>query len=533
MATYKTIERWNPRYVFLVGIAGGFRSDGLDKGDIVLSDVIYGYEYGKIREQFEPRYDWIYRCDTSLITGTRAFALSTDWADKIREIRPDGIRKAPKSLYGPIASGDKVVDNLDQEIFATVIRAWPKLLAIEMEGAGAAEAIELAKSAGYDVHFLMIRGISDMPQSGVDVTIGSQSGERNEWKKYAAEVAATFTISYIKNGLPDPPTIKSKNGIGVNKPELPTTDPLDVYLSHLVDDLSLWRGLGLRRNVPLEDTYISQFIDSSSPEAETTSDADLLQSLRDCTLQIRRILIEGPAGSGKSNLLRHWALNLANHSCPISSHDYIPIFMPLGLVEQLCEHCGSWNMPFVELVASIYPDASGKTSSALVDSLTEAIDSGAAMILLDAADEVSEEARSEMKSWLERISRSARRCPIVLTSRPGDYVFGMNSFEPMYLRSLNRKQRDLFISKWFQASDLKGQDQAMKELLACSPRLDIPQLAGNPLFLTMMCVEYELTQTLSATPGALLDQFTRILLDRWDEIRTVKRVKNREPFLWI
>jgi len=205
LATYTTIERWKPRYVFLVGIAGGFHRDGLDKGDVVLSDVIYGYEYGKLKEQFEPRHDWTYRCDTSLIMGLRAFALSTNWAEKIKGIRPDSFKIAPKSFCGSIASGDKVVDSLDQEFFATILKSWSRLLAVEMEGAGAAEAIELAKSNGYDVHFLMVRGISDMPQTGLETTVVSQTSERDEWKKYAAEVAAVFTISYIKNGLPKPP----------------------------------------------------------------------------------------------------------------------------------------------------------------------------------------------------------------------------------------------------------------------------------------------------------------------------------------
>jgi nucleoside phosphorylase len=209
LATYKTIERWKPRYVFLVGIAGGFDRDGLDKGDIILSDVIYGYEYGKLREQFEPRHDFTYRCDTSLITGARAFAINKEWADKINETRPDGIKRIPKLLFGPIASGDKVVDNLDQEFFAAVIKTWPKLLAVEMEGAGAAEAIELAKSGGDMVNFLMIRGISDMPPSRSEVKADTQTIERDKWKKYAAEVAATFAISYIKNGLPEPPSVKS------------------------------------------------------------------------------------------------------------------------------------------------------------------------------------------------------------------------------------------------------------------------------------------------------------------------------------
>ena len=221
LATYKTIERWKPRYVFLVGIAGGLDRDSLEKGDIVLSDVIYGYEYGKLREQFEPRHDFTYRCDTSLTTGARAFAINEDWADKINETRPDGIKRIPKLLFGPIASGDKVVDNLDQEFFAAVIKNWSKLLAVEMEGAGAAEAIELATSGGNRVNFLMIRGISDMPPSGAEVKADAQTIERDNWKKYAAEVAAIFTVSYIKNGLPEPPLIKSRGEIDLEKLELP------------------------------------------------------------------------------------------------------------------------------------------------------------------------------------------------------------------------------------------------------------------------------------------------------------------------
>ncbi|MCK4415157.1 MAG: hypothetical protein KAY32_16620 [Candidatus Eisenbacteria sp.] len=59
VATSKTIDRWKPRYVFFVGIAGGFAKDGIELGDVVLSDAIWGYEYGKIDQagHFQPRLE--------------------------------------------------------------------------------------------------------------------------------------------------------------------------------------------------------------------------------------------------------------------------------------------------------------------------------------------------------------------------------------------------------------------------------------------------------------------------------------------
>lgn len=213
LATYETIKRWHPRYVFLVGIAGGFKRNGLDKGDVVLSDVIYGYEYGKIdKDSFEPRHDWTYPCDISLLNGARSFAITTNWVNGIKETRPDYHEKSPKMISGAIASGDKIIDNPEQEFFDTILRSWSRLQAVEMEGLGAAEAIASAKSSGDNVQFLMIRGISDLPRPRINAMSSSQSREREKWKIYAADAAAAFTISYIQSGLPTPPQGNKNKG---------------------------------------------------------------------------------------------------------------------------------------------------------------------------------------------------------------------------------------------------------------------------------------------------------------------------------
>ena len=206
----KAISRWKPRYILLVGIAGGLPREKLEKGDVVISQVIWGYEYGKVKKRFHPRTDWTYPVDDALLRNALALAVrEPDWAASFLQ-QHDQLSQSPKVVVGPIASGDKVVDDASSDFFKQVLKQWPKLQAIEMEGAGAASAINEATSEGHTVGFLMIRGISDMPltnshhQKGNDKA-KSQTIERDAWKCLAAESAAAFTVHFIRNAWPLPP----------------------------------------------------------------------------------------------------------------------------------------------------------------------------------------------------------------------------------------------------------------------------------------------------------------------------------------
>jgi nucleoside phosphorylase len=83
LGTSKTIARWSPRYVLLVGIAGGLPRDELALGDLVVSTQIVNYEYGKIDEgAFKPRPNFVHQVDGALLRA--ALSLShTNWRSKL------------------------------------------------------------------------------------------------------------------------------------------------------------------------------------------------------------------------------------------------------------------------------------------------------------------------------------------------------------------------------------------------------------------------------------------------------------------
>lgn len=211
-ATIETVERWRPRYVVLVGIAGGFAVGGCMLGDVVVSSIIYGYEYGKLEAGFQPRPHFVYRPDPPLFTSATRFAVVTpSWGVALGGIRP------PKMITGVVASGEKVVDDPSNKFFAAVQAAFPKLQAVEMEGAGAASAIEHLHG-DRTVGFIMVRGISDMPKAA---EAGAQGAERDIHKARACEAAALFTTRWIAEAWPVAP-LSSMSASALHAPRPPT-----------------------------------------------------------------------------------------------------------------------------------------------------------------------------------------------------------------------------------------------------------------------------------------------------------------------
>lgn len=71
--------------------------------------------------------------DPGLVRVAETVAGATWWRDEENPAGP------PRVRAGVIASGDKVIDDPSDGLFAAVQRLWPKLLAVEMEGSGVAE----------------------------------------------------------------------------------------------------------------------------------------------------------------------------------------------------------------------------------------------------------------------------------------------------------------------------------------------------------------------------------------------------------
>lgn len=186
MATADAIRRWHPRYVLLIGIAGGIAARDISLGDILISDQIVDYELQKITPQgAQVRWD-VHRADPRLLTACNNF-LDDSWQKTMRVERPD--ESTPKRHTGPIASGDKVV--AFKKVMNRYSKTWPKLIGVEMEAAGVATAtFQSPESPG----FFMVRCTSDLADENKD------SPNTEQWRSYACDAAASFTIAILKSG---------------------------------------------------------------------------------------------------------------------------------------------------------------------------------------------------------------------------------------------------------------------------------------------------------------------------------------------
>jgi nucleoside phosphorylase len=118
-AVSATVTRYKPRYILLVGIAGGFHHDGLARADVAISAVIYDYEYGKVAADFQPRLEFTYQTDAALLTSALSLhARDKSWAALDQHVRPAGNEGVPKLLSGSVASGSKIIDNAGNDFFA-------------------------------------------------------------------------------------------------------------------------------------------------------------------------------------------------------------------------------------------------------------------------------------------------------------------------------------------------------------------------------------------------------------------------------
>jgi nucleoside phosphorylase len=184
-ATNDAIRRWRPRFVLLVGIAGGYRDAGVQLGDVLISKQIADYEEQKLKEA-KTKIRWqVFRANTRLLAQAQSID-SDAWLDLLDAKRPR--EGQPEVHFGVICTGDKVIAN---DLLSDYEETWDRLIGVEMEAGGTARAaFQAADAPG----FFMIRGVSDLADGEKDTK------QVKKWRSYACDVAATFTVAFLKNG---------------------------------------------------------------------------------------------------------------------------------------------------------------------------------------------------------------------------------------------------------------------------------------------------------------------------------------------
>jgi len=184
--TGDAIRRWQPRYVLLVGIAGGISDRDVSLGDVLVSDQVVDYERQKVTEEGRQYRFRVHPVDPRLLEAARNLPAAA-WQPLIAATRPS--KGLPTRHIGPIATGDKVVAY--KPFLEELQKGWPQLIGVEMEAGGVATA---AFQAAFKPGFFMVRAVSDL----ADAEKGSARITR--WRPYACDVAATYAIALLQSG---------------------------------------------------------------------------------------------------------------------------------------------------------------------------------------------------------------------------------------------------------------------------------------------------------------------------------------------
>ncbi len=191
--TSEVIQILNPRFLILVGIAGGVKDAKI--GDLVIGTTAYDYEFGKeTPEGFVARPRALVNTSSLLMTIARRLA---------RELkRQAGPQGNPRIIFGPIASGHKILSARKRLYDQLIKQHYNDTQAVEMEAYNFALVASRAK-----VPYLNIRGISDLLD-------GKSEADAAGSQQMAAQRAATFLQQLILR-LPLPTTHEQDTAFAV------------------------------------------------------------------------------------------------------------------------------------------------------------------------------------------------------------------------------------------------------------------------------------------------------------------------------
>jgi adenosylhomocysteine nucleosidase len=173
----RAIARYNPRYLFFVGIAGGLKDVRL--GDVVAATKIYNYESGKSAKEFLARPQ-MGESSYYLVQLAQDVARDKEWNGGISG------SENPSVLVGAIVAGEKVIVSLEAHELETIRSRYSDALALEMEGYG---VLRVAYSRE-QIRMIVIRGISDL-------LAGKNKSDAAGSQARASANAANFTLSML------------------------------------------------------------------------------------------------------------------------------------------------------------------------------------------------------------------------------------------------------------------------------------------------------------------------------------------------
>jgi len=177
------IERYRPRALLVVGIAGSLKAD-VEIGDVVVSTWVHAYHGGKEDGSGFAARPRSRAAAHRFSQVAVAVSLEDDWSDRLMLLHG----RRPQVHHKPIAAGEVVLNSREAPLAKQIKRHNNDAVAIEMESAGSAAAAHLND----DLPTLTIRGISDLADGEKHVS------DAGGFQPAAAEHAAAFAVAFLR-----------------------------------------------------------------------------------------------------------------------------------------------------------------------------------------------------------------------------------------------------------------------------------------------------------------------------------------------
>lgn len=215
-----------------------------------------------------------------------------------------------------------------------------------------------------------------------------------------------------------------------------------------------------------------------------------------------RWLVLGDPGSGKTTLLRHLTAELASQG---SDRPWVPLF------ESLPKLMGEGRSLTDRVVRRL--ERAGHPSQGLAAALDRKGKEGRLLLLLDGLDEVSHDEKEDAERLLRDLAIRWPDTPIVVTSRPIGYRRPGGDYRELRLLPLDRVRRREFLARWLGRETGKPDEERAEAALAALESPELSDLAGNPLYLTLMALLFEQDTEPARYRTNLYDQVFNLLLE--------------------
>jgi hypothetical protein len=293
--------------------------------------------------------------------------------------------------------------------------------------------------------------------------------------------------------------------------ESPRKNLLDAWLDNVAQDHERLVPLQEQVDLGLLDRVYVQLQVSPEARALTAGEARLSPSLAlldllaldrtEAPWVTGRWMVLGDPGAGKTTLLRHLARTLARQP----NRRWVPLFDSLP---RLLRDRASLLDRVVRRL-----ERAGQPAQGFAETLERLGRDGRLLLLLDGLDEVPKEDREEAEKLLRDLAVRWPATPLVVTSRPIGYRAPGSDFREVEVLPLDRERRRELLARWFGRATGSLDDSQAEEAMQSLDAAELQEVAGNPLYLTLMALLFEQGISPDRNRARLYDQVFDLLLD--------------------